>query len=81
MANEVKPSSKLPWGHIIALIYGVSDGDERHFYIKGILENGWSRNVLSMQIENKSFCLRLNLLLLNVGYACFFDVCIEGVGG
>lgn len=46
---------QLPWGHIVTLIYAVSDKTERHFYIDGIIQNGWSRNVLSMQIETNLF--------------------------
>jgi predicted nuclease of restriction endonuclease-like (RecB) superfamily len=42
---------QLPWGHNITLMYEVPDRKEREFYIKKTKENGWSRNVLSMQIE------------------------------
>lgn len=46
---------QLPWGHIITLIYDVVDKPERAFYINGTIQNGWSRNVLSMQIETNLF--------------------------
>ncbi len=46
---------QIPWGHIVTLIYAISGKTERHFYIKGTLQNGWSRNVLSMQIETNLF--------------------------
>ena len=42
---------QLPWGHNIALMYEVSDIQERLFYIQKAIENGWSRNILSIQIE------------------------------
>lgn len=42
---------QLPWGHIITLIYEISKKEERLFYIQGAITNGWSRNILSMQIE------------------------------
>ena len=46
---------QLPWGHIITLIYNISDSKERKFYIQKAIEYGWSRNLLSMQIETKLF--------------------------
>lgn len=46
---------QLPWGHIITLIYSVSDKQERLFYIQKTIENGWSRNVLSMQMEKNLY--------------------------
>lgn len=42
---------QLPWGHIVTLIYAVSDKEERRFYIDATPQNAWSRNMLSMQIE------------------------------
>jgi len=46
---------QLPWGHNIILMYELSDKDEREFYIKKTVEYGWSRNVLSMQIETNLY--------------------------
>lgn len=46
---------KVPWGHIVTLIYEVADKSQREFYVQSAIENGWSRNVLSMQIENNLF--------------------------
>jgi predicted nuclease of restriction endonuclease-like (RecB) superfamily len=46
---------QIPWGHIVILIYGVPDKAERYFYINETIQNGWSRNVLSMQIETNLF--------------------------
>jgi len=43
---------QLPWGHII---YEVADKTERAFYINGTIQNGWSRNILSMQIETNLY--------------------------
>jgi len=42
---------QLPWGHIVMLIYSVPDNLQRLWYINKTIEHGWSRNVLSMQIE------------------------------
>jgi predicted nuclease of restriction endonuclease-like (RecB) superfamily len=46
---------QLPWGHIITLMYAVSDKRERIFYGNATLQNNWSRNALSMQIETNLF--------------------------
>jgi hypothetical protein len=46
---------QLPWGHIITLIYSVSNKQERSFYIKETIKNSWSRNILSTQIEANLF--------------------------
>jgi predicted nuclease of restriction endonuclease-like (RecB) superfamily len=42
---------QLPWGHNIILMYQVPDKKERAFYIQKAREYGWSRSLLSMQIE------------------------------
>jgi predicted nuclease of restriction endonuclease-like (RecB) superfamily len=42
---------QIPWGHIITLLYEIPSKRDRLFYINGTLENGWTRNVLSIQIE------------------------------
>lgn len=44
--------AKLPWGHNLLLIEKLKDKDLRKIYAEAVLKNGWSRNVLSMQIEN-----------------------------
>lgn len=44
---------QLPWGHIVTLMYSSLDKQQRTFYIGKTIENGWSRNILSMQIESK----------------------------
>lgn len=46
---------RLPWGHIVTLIYDVTDRKVRQFYINQTIENGWSRNILSMQIETNLY--------------------------
>ena len=46
---------QIPWGHIVTLIYAISDKQERIFYIQKTIENSWSRNILSMQIEMNLF--------------------------
>lgn len=57
--NEYKNDQKvqqlvaqLPWGHNLLLIDKIKDSEIRKIYIEATLNNGWSRNVLAMQIEN-----------------------------
>lgn len=43
---------QIPWGHIKLLIAKVKDVQEIHFYIHQTIENGWSRDVLALQIKS-----------------------------
>ena len=45
-------AAKLPWFHNCILLDKVKDPAERLWYIHGAIENGWSRNVLVLQIES-----------------------------
>ena len=47
--------AQIPWGHNIVLLDKISDIDERKWYIKKSVENGWSRNVLIHQIESNMY--------------------------
>lgn len=47
--------SQIPWGHIIRIIQSVKDSGQRLWYIQKTLENGWSRSMLNLQIENRLF--------------------------
>jgi len=42
----------LPWGHHLLLMEKVKDAETRDWYMQATLANGWSRNVLQMQIES-----------------------------
>jgi predicted nuclease of restriction endonuclease-like (RecB) superfamily len=44
-------AAKLPWFHNCVLLDKVKDRTERLWYIRQAILNGWSRNVLVMQIE------------------------------
>lgn len=46
---------QLPWGHNILLMYAVSDKKARQFYIQGTIKHGWSRNILSSQVETNLY--------------------------
>ncbi|MBG0808102.1 DUF1016 family protein [Methylosinus sp. H3A] len=47
--------AQLPWGHIIKLVEGLKDLDQRLWYARQAVEHGWSRAVLAHQIESGLF--------------------------
>src|SRR5436190_13516344 len=42
---------QIPWGHNVRLLDLVKSAEERRWYAEQAIQNGWSRNVLVMQIE------------------------------
>jgi predicted nuclease of restriction endonuclease-like (RecB) superfamily len=52
---EALPVFQLPWGHNIIIISKSNNIEEALFYAQKTIENGWSRNVLTNQIEAKLF--------------------------
>jgi len=44
--------AEIPWGHNLVLLTSVNDLTEREWYIRETIRNGWSRNVLVLQIES-----------------------------
>jgi len=46
---------QIPWGHNVRLLELVESREERLWYIHAAIENGWSRNVLVLQIESNLF--------------------------
>lgn len=44
--------AQLPWYHQLALLDKLQTAEERQWYAAQALENGWSRNVLVMEIES-----------------------------
>lgn len=45
--------AKLPWGHNLLLIEKIKDKDIRQIYAENTIKNGWSRNILAIQIETE----------------------------
>lgn len=45
--------ANLPWGHNLLLMEKFKDKKIRKLYAQATIENGWSRNVLSFQIEGQ----------------------------
>ena len=39
-------AAQIPWGHTLLLLDRIEDNEERLWYTKKVIENGWSRNVL-----------------------------------
>ena len=44
--------AQIPWGHNVRLLDFVKNAEERLWYIQQTIQNGWSRNVLVIQIES-----------------------------
>jgi len=47
--------AQIPWGHNLRIMDALSDRHQREWYIAKTLEQGWSRNVLALQIESRLF--------------------------
>jgi predicted nuclease of restriction endonuclease-like (RecB) superfamily len=43
---------QIPWGHNVRILDKVSDHEQAEFYIRQTIENGWSRNILELQIAS-----------------------------
>lgn len=43
---------QIPWGHNLILIQRLNTKEERLWYVKKIIENGWSRNTLSIWVDS-----------------------------
>jgi predicted nuclease of restriction endonuclease-like (RecB) superfamily len=43
---------QIPWGHHLALVTKLDDPAAREFYLRGDIEHGWSRSILTIQIES-----------------------------
>ena len=46
-------AAQLPWTHHQVLLDKLKTTEEREFYIKMAIENGWSRGVLAIQIDSQ----------------------------
>lgn len=47
--------AQIPWGHNIRILDHLKKPEEREWYIRKTIENGWSRNVLELQIESRLY--------------------------
>ena len=48
-------AGQIPWFHNCVILDKVKDAKQRKFYIYKTIENGWSRNILVLQIESKLY--------------------------
>ena len=46
---------EIPWGHNILIFSRIKNYDQRIWYIYKTIENGWSRNVLALQIDTNLY--------------------------
>lgn len=54
-SNPPSPVAEIPWFHNVILITKVKDHVQRLWYAYKTLEHGWSRPILTMQIESDLF--------------------------
>lgn len=47
--------SQIPWGHKILLMEKVKNLEERLWYMQETIKNGWSRNILALQIKSNAY--------------------------
>jgi predicted nuclease of restriction endonuclease-like (RecB) superfamily len=47
-------AARIPWFHNCLLLDRISDRAGREWYIKATIEEGWSRNILAMQIQGRA---------------------------
>lgn len=47
--------AQIPWGHNILIFTKSSSIEEATFYISATIENGWSRDVLALQIKSQLY--------------------------
>ena len=46
--------AEIPWGHITSILDKVKDKELKLWYIRKTIENGWSRNVLLLNIKSET---------------------------
>lgn len=49
-----QPVAQIPWGHHVLLMNKIKDRETALFYMTKTIENGWSRDVLSLQIKSNA---------------------------
>lgn len=50
--DRIKVLFNIPWGHNLILLDKLKNCEERLWYANKIIENGWSRSILTIWIEN-----------------------------
>lgn len=52
-ANEIQLITKVGWSHHVILMQKIKDLSTRFWYMQQVIEQGWSRDTLVVQIKNK----------------------------
>ena len=47
--------AEIPWGQNLVILGKVKEVSAREYYIKGVIEQGWTRDVLVMQINSQAY--------------------------
>ena len=51
----LSPLLIVPWGHQVTILNKINDLSEAIFYLQQIVENNWSRAILTLQIEQDTY--------------------------
>lgn len=54
-SNRQQLVAQIPWGHNILIFSKSKNIKEAHFYLSETIENGWSRDVLALQIKSQLY--------------------------
>lgn len=46
---------EIPWGHNLVIMSKIKEFTEREYYINGVIEQGWTRDTLTMQINSNAY--------------------------
>jgi len=52
IATPPSPVARIPWGHNVILLFKLTDSRHRLWYAEQAMAHGWSRAVLTVQIES-----------------------------
>jgi len=47
--------ARIPWGHNCIILDKIREPTKREWYVRAVMEHGWSRNVLAHQIETNLY--------------------------
>ncbi|MBE8721205.1 hypothetical protein C4F40_10765 [Sphingobacterium sp. Ka21] len=62
----------IPWTHHTIILDKIKSADDRLFYIRKTAENGWTKSVLTFQIESRGWKKWRNLMCTIMHlYICF----------
>ena len=54
-SNAKQLVSLIPWGHNILILQQLKSPAAREFYLQAAAQQGWSRNILQLQIKNQTY--------------------------